>query len=86
MAAGMINISVTQLQFLPNQLLRVVFNKRISTIEIRDQGNSKNHEALSKRRRVDIQISLGFNEKIKRNSQVGKFISSGSNISLLIVL
>jgi hypothetical protein len=47
MAAGIINISVTQLQFLPNQLLRAVLNKRMSTIETRDQGNNKNHEALS---------------------------------------
>jgi hypothetical protein len=47
MAAGIINISVTQLQFLPNQLLRVVFSRRMSIIETRDQGNNKNHEALS---------------------------------------
>jgi len=52
-AAGIINISVTQLQFLPNQLLRIVLSKRMSIMETSDHGNNKNHEALSKRR-VDI--------------------------------
>jgi hypothetical protein len=47
MAAGITNIKVTQLQFFPNQLLKVVLSKRIRTIETRDQGNNKNQEAFS---------------------------------------
>jgi hypothetical protein len=47
MAAGITSINVIQLQFLPNQLLNAVLSKRISSMETRDQGNSKNQEAFS---------------------------------------
>jgi hypothetical protein len=45
-AAGIISNNVTQLQFLPNQLLSIVLNKRIKIIETSAHGNNKNHEAF----------------------------------------
>jgi len=41
------SIKVIQLQFLPNQSLNTVLNKRIRTIDASDQGNNKNQEAFS---------------------------------------
>jgi hypothetical protein len=41
MAAGMISTNETQLQFLPNQLLKAVFKSRINIIDKRPHGNNK---------------------------------------------
>jgi len=65
MAAGITNIKVTQLQFFPNQLLKVLLRKRIRTIETRGGF----FVAAGSHTIVCVLL-----EKIKRNSQVAKFI------------
>jgi hypothetical protein len=57
-----------------------VLSRGMSIMETRDHGNNRNHEAFFKTARWHIN-SFGFlTGKIKRNSQVGKFIVAGSNI------
>jgi hypothetical protein len=65
MAAGIMRMRVTQLQFFPNHPLRTVLKMMIMVIESRLQGNNKNHEAFSRCvGRGSIKVSIGYNRKL----------------------